>query len=61
MVIAKGILWCYEKCICRNENVRLYCIRVNERDSFKYAGLTKEIEFKKSRIGLNWVTDKFQI
>ena len=52
-------MWCHEKCICQEENVKLFCRDVNEKDFFKNSGLTREIELKNSLVGLQWITETF--
>ena len=52
-------MWCNDKCICQEENVKLFCREVNEKDVFKYTELTREIEMKQSMVGLDWVTRTF--
>ena len=59
LVITRGLLWCHEKCICHEDNVKLFCRDVNEKDFFKNSGLTREIELRKSMVGLAWVTETF--
>ena len=53
-MIGKGLLWCNEKCVCQDENAKLFCRGVNERDLFIYTEFTKEIEVRKSFVGLKW-------
>ena len=52
-------MWCHEKCICQEENVKLFCRDVNEKDFFKNSGLAREIELKNSLVGLQWITETF--
>ena len=56
-MIGKGLLWCNEKCVCQDENAKLFCRGVNERDLFLYTEFTKEIEVRKSFVGLKWLID----
>ena len=60
LVIGKGLLWCNKKCVCQDENAKLLCREVNERDLFLYTEFTKEIEVRKSSVGLKWLTDVFE-
>ena len=59
-MIGKGLLWCNEKCVCQDENAKLFCRGVNERDLFLYTEFTKDIEVRKSSVGLKWLTDVFK-
>ena len=60
LVITRGLMWCHEKCICQEENVKFFCRDVSERDFFKYSDLTREIELKNSMVGLHWITETFK-
>ena len=52
-------MWCNEKCICLEENVKLFCRDINEGDLFKNGDATREIELKNSFVGLQWITETF--
>ena len=60
LVIGKGLLWCNEKCVCQDENAKLFCRGLNEMDLFLYTEFTKEIEVRKNFVGLKWLTDVFE-
>ena len=59
-MVVKAIYWCNEKCICQEQNRKVYCRNVNRNDVSRQPEITKVILLSKSFVGLGWLTTVFK-
>ena len=52
-------MWCHEKCICQEQNRKVYCTNVNRNDVFRQPEITREIVLSNSFVGMGWLTTVF--
>ena len=56
VVVVKAIFWCNKKCICQEQNRKVYCRNVNRNYISRQPEFTREILLNKSLVGLCWFT-----